>query len=109
MRTGVRRLIKVLCVPATDPRMNHLRELDDAFAHDLREIQHFFREIQHFFEAYQDLEPGKSFASSSSRLGRAAAAEQEITAARARLATGSRREHDARSTPAHDVRRPAEL
>ena len=92
---------KVLCVPATDPRMEHLRELDDAFAHDLREIQHFF-------EVYKDLEPGKSFDSSSSWLGRAAA-EQEITAARARLATGSRREHGAGSTPAHDVRRPAGL
>ncbi|WP_084714427.1 inorganic diphosphatase [Streptacidiphilus rugosus] len=92
---------KVLCVPATDPRMDHLRELDDALTHDLREIQHFF-------EVYKDLEPGKSFDSASSWLGRSAA-EQEITAARARRAGGSRRECDARSTPVHDSSRPKQF
>jgi inorganic pyrophosphatase len=44
---------KVLCVPATDPRQEHLR--------DIHHVPEFDRlEIQHFFEVYKDLEPGKS-------------------------------------------------
>jgi inorganic pyrophosphatase len=44
---------KVLTVPATDPRMSHLRDITD--------VSEFDRlEIQHFFETYKDLEPGKS-------------------------------------------------
>ncbi|MEV7969557.1 inorganic diphosphatase [Sphaerisporangium sp. NPDC088356] len=44
---------KVLCVPATDPRMEHIR--------DIHHVPEFDRlEIQHFFEVYKDLEPGKS-------------------------------------------------
>ena len=44
---------KVLCVPAADPRQEHLR--------DIRHVPEFDRlEIQHFFEVYKDLEPGKS-------------------------------------------------
>ncbi|GII95644.1 inorganic pyrophosphatase [Sinosporangium siamense] len=44
---------KVLCVPATDPRMEHIR--------DIHHVAEFDRlEIQHFFEVYKDLEPGKS-------------------------------------------------
>ena len=44
---------KVLCVPATDPRLEHLR--------DINHVSEFDRlEIQHFFEVYKDLEPGKS-------------------------------------------------
>ena len=44
---------KVLCVPATDPRMAHLT--------DILDVSEFDRlEIQHFFETYKDLEPGKS-------------------------------------------------
>ena len=44
---------KVLCVPAHDPRMEHLR--------DIHHVPEFDRlEIQHFFEVYKDLEPGKS-------------------------------------------------
>ncbi len=44
---------KVLCVPATDPRMAHLVDISD--------VSEFDRlEIQHFFETYKDLEPGKS-------------------------------------------------
>jgi inorganic pyrophosphatase len=43
---------KVLCVPATDPRMAHLRDITD--------VSEFDRlEIQHFFEVYKALEPGK--------------------------------------------------
>ena len=44
---------KVLCVPATDPRMAHIQ--------DIHHVPEFDRlEIQHFFEVYKDLEPGKS-------------------------------------------------
>ena len=44
---------KVLTVPATDPRMAHLKDITD--------VSEFDRlEIQHFFETYKDLEPGKS-------------------------------------------------
>ena len=44
---------KVLTVPATDPRMAHLRDIGD--------VSEFDRlEIQHFFETYKDLEPCKS-------------------------------------------------
>ena len=44
---------KIMCVPATDPRCEHLQDIDD--------LPEFDRlEIQHFFEVYKDLEPGKS-------------------------------------------------
>ena len=43
---------KVLCVPARDPRREHLRDI-----HHLAEFERL--EIQHFFEVYKDLEPGK--------------------------------------------------
>ena len=44
---------KVICVPASDPRKDHLR--------DIYHLAEFDRlEIQHFFEVYKDLEPGKS-------------------------------------------------
>src|ERR1700759_2344255 len=44
---------KVLCVPAEDPRQEHLRDI-----HHLGEFDRM--EIQHFFTVYKDLEPGKS-------------------------------------------------
>ncbi len=44
---------KVLCVPAKDPRLKHIQDLDDVSSFDRLEIQHFF-------ETYKDLEPGKS-------------------------------------------------
>ncbi len=45
--------VLVLCVPAGDPRMEHVR--------DIHHVAEFDRlEIQHFFEVYKDLEPGKS-------------------------------------------------
>lgn len=44
---------KVVCVPAGDPRNDHLRDIED--------IQDFLLlEIEHFFQVYKDLEPGKS-------------------------------------------------
>ncbi|MFJ7280766.1 inorganic diphosphatase [Kitasatospora sp. NPDC098663] len=69
---------KVLCVPASDPRDAHLKDLADVPEHDLREIQHFF-------EVYKNLEPGKSV-EGTDWAGRAAA-EAEITASRARATT----------------------
>ena len=44
---------KVLCVAATDPRMEHFQDIEDVPAFDRLEIQHFF-------EVYKELEPGKS-------------------------------------------------
>ena len=44
---------KVLCVPANDPRQEHLRDI-----HHMPEFDRL--EIQHFFEVYKELEPGKS-------------------------------------------------
>ena len=44
---------KILCVPAKDPRVTAIQDLED--------VSEFDRlEIQHFFETYKDLEPGKS-------------------------------------------------
>ena len=62
---------KVLCVPAGDPRMEHIR--------DIHHVAEFDRlEIQHFFEVYKDLEPGKSV-EGATWVGRAEA-EAEIVA-----------------------------
>ncbi|WP_018333173.1 inorganic diphosphatase [Actinomycetospora chiangmaiensis] len=60
---------KLLCVPAGDPRQEHLRDI-----HHLSEYDRL--EIQHFFEVYKDLEPGKSV-EGAEWVGRADA-EQEI-------------------------------
>nr|WP_304529208.1 inorganic diphosphatase [Blastococcus sp. Marseille-P5729] len=43
---------KVLCVPAGDPRWDHIQDLADVPQAELDTIQHFF-------EHYKDLEPGK--------------------------------------------------
>jgi inorganic pyrophosphatase len=68
---------KLLCVPAGDPRMEHLR--------DIHHVSEFDRlEIQHFFEVYKDLEPGKSV-EGANWVGRAEA-EAEIEASVKRLA-----------------------
>ena len=64
---------KVLCVPATDPRNDNLRDIEDVPA--------FHRlEIQHFFAVYKELEPGKSV-EGFTWVGREAA-EEEIEACR---------------------------
>jgi inorganic pyrophosphatase len=68
---------KVLCVPDTDPRLEHLRDI-----HHLPEFDRL--EIQHFFEVYKDLEPGKSV-EGATWVGRAEA-EAELERARRRLA-----------------------
>ena len=67
---------KIMCIPAGDPRMDHLMDLGD--------IGEFYRlEIQHFFETYKDLEPGKSV-EGAHWAGREEA-EQEIHASVERL------------------------
>ena len=68
---------KVLCVPATDPRVKRLR--------DIHQVPEFDRlEIKHFFEVYKELEPGKSV-EGAGWAGRADA-EAEIKTARKRYA-----------------------
>ena len=68
---------KVLCVPGTDPRMAHLRDITD--------VSEFDRlEIQHFFEVYKALEPGKEV-EAARWVGRQAA-DDEIEDCRKRLA-----------------------
>jgi len=68
---------KVLCVPANDPRKEHLR--------DIFHMPEFERlEIQHFFEIYKELEPGKSV-EGATWVGRTEA-EREIANSRRRLA-----------------------
>jgi inorganic pyrophosphatase len=73
---------KVICVPATDPRLEHLRDI-----HHMAEFDRL--EIQHFFEVYKDLEPAKSV-EGASWVGRLDA-EREIEASyqRARDALGA--------------------
>jgi inorganic pyrophosphatase len=67
---------KVLCVPANDPRLEHLR--------DIFHVPKFERlEIEHFFSVYKDLEPGKSV-EGATWAGRDEA-EAEIHASFARL------------------------
>src|SRR5258708_35593309 len=79
---------KVLCVPATDPRMAHLHDIGDVSEFDLLEIKHFF-------EVYKALEPGKEV-EAGRWVGRQAA-EDEIDASRKRLAgRGRRREGERR-------------
>jgi inorganic pyrophosphatase len=67
---------KVLCVPASDPRQEHLRDL-----HHLPEFDRL--EIEHFFLIYKQLEPGKSV-EGAGWVDRAAA-EAEVEASRRRL------------------------
>jgi inorganic pyrophosphatase len=71
---------KVLCVPATDPRMAHYADIGDVAEFDLLEIQHFF-------EVYKALEPGKGV-EGFRWVGRAEA-EAEIEDCRRRLATAT--------------------
>ena len=67
---------KILCVPAGDPRQEHLRDL-----YHLPEYERL--EIEHFFKIYKELEPGKSVEGSTR--GDRAAAEAAVEASRRRL------------------------
>jgi inorganic pyrophosphatase len=75
---------KVLCVPATDPRMAHLRDIGDVSAFDQLEIQHFF-------EVYKALEPGKEV--EAAKWVGVDAAHAEILACRDRYAASSHDQH----------------
>jgi inorganic pyrophosphatase len=67
---------KVLCVPADDPRKEHLR--------DIYHVAEYERlEIEHFFTVYKELEPGKSV-EGATWVGRREA-EAEIERSYARL------------------------
>jgi inorganic pyrophosphatase len=71
---------KILCVPAGDPRHDHLQDIGD--------VPHFDQlEIRHFFEVYKELEPGKSV-ESAAWTGREPA-EAEIRRCRERAAGDS--------------------
>jgi inorganic pyrophosphatase len=71
---------KVLCVPATDPRMMHYADIEDVAEFDLLEIQHFF-------QVYKALEPGKAV-QGFRWVGRDEA-EAEIDSCRKRLAAAT--------------------
>jgi inorganic pyrophosphatase len=66
---------KILCVPASDPRSDHVTELEHIPQHELREIAHFF-------DIYKDLEPGK---------GTQTGGWADRTAAESTIAAGQRR------------------
>ena len=75
---------KVLCVPAHDPRLEHLQ--------DIRHLPEFDKlEIEHFFEVYKALEPGKSV-EGAHWVGRQEA-EAEIVRSRRRLAEAGESTH----------------
>ena len=72
---------KILCVPATDPRLEHLQDIQD--------VPEFERlEIRHFLEVYKNLEPGKMVEAAewSSRTS----AEAEIDRCRQWFTAGTR-------------------
>ena len=69
---------KVLCVPAGDPRWDHIQDLADVPEFELDGIKHFFMH-------YKDLEPGK-FVKAADWVGRAEA-EAEVERSRERFAT----------------------
>ena len=81
---------KVLCVPAADPRQEHLRDI-----HHMPEFDRL--EIQHFFEVYKDLEPGKSV-EGATWAGRTAA-EQEIRESQQRFKDSDRGAHEQQEQP----------
>jgi len=82
---------KVLCVPAADPRLEHMR--------DINHLPKFDRlEIEHFFTVYKELEPGKSV-EGANWVGRDEA-EQEVVASFARLQAAE--PHEAASHPPTD-------
>lgn len=71
---------KLLCVPAEDPRMSGITDIENV-------PEHVRREIEHFFQVYKDLEPGKSV-EGASWVGRVEA-EAEVVRSRERIATSA--------------------
>ena len=70
---------KVLCVPAGDPRWDHITEIGDVSSFELDAIKHFFVH-------YKDLEPGK-FVKAADWAGRDAA-EAEVKRSLERFTSG---------------------
>jgi len=70
---------KVLCVPATDPRVNNVEDLKDVPDYELNEIAHFFA-------IYKALEPGKK--TQVEGWQDRAAAEEVVESARRRFRDG---------------------
>jgi inorganic pyrophosphatase len=69
---------KVLCVPAADPRLEHLQDIAD--------LGRFLRlEIQHFFEIYKTIEPGKAVTFDMERWAGRDAADAAVRQAYARV------------------------
>lgn len=66
---------KVICVPAGDPRFDHVSDISEL-------TDHLRAEIQHFFAVYKELEPGK-FSNTKGFEG-VEAARKEIAASRRR-------------------------
>jgi inorganic pyrophosphatase len=73
---------KILCVPAADPRMEHLQDI-----HHVPEFERL--EIQHFFTVYKTLEPGKRVV--PGQWSDRADAEAEIERCRKSLRTAANR------------------
>ncbi len=90
---------KVMCVPAGDPRLEHIRDI-----HHMPEFDRL--EIQHFFEVYKDLEPGKSV-EGATWTGRAEA-EAEIRASQARAAEHGHSAPRAATAPPLEPTEPVE-
>lgn len=94
MRDEAGRDDKVICVPARDPRLEHLRDI-----HHMPEFDRL--EIQHFFEVYKDLEPGKSV-EGATWVGRSQAEAEIVRSIKReqdRLAALAASEADAESDP----------
>jgi inorganic pyrophosphatase len=70
---------KVLCVPAGDPRWDHIQEIADVSSFELEAIKHFFVH-------YKDLEPGK-YVKAADWVGRDAA-EAEVLRSVERFKSG---------------------
>jgi inorganic pyrophosphatase len=75
---------KVLCVPAGDPRWEHIKEIGDVPSFELEAIKHFFVH-------YKDLEPGK-FVNAADWTGREDA-EAEVLRSVDRYKTSGRQRH----------------
>jgi inorganic pyrophosphatase len=62
---------KIICVPTSDPRFSHMKELEDMTSQQRDEIQHFF-------QVYKTLEPGKDVEAGSSWKNRTEAEEEIV-------------------------------
>jgi inorganic pyrophosphatase len=71
---------KVLCVPAGDPRWDHIQQLDDISSFELEAIKHFFVH-------YKDLEPNK-WVKAADFVGREAAEAEVLRSLERFRATG---------------------